>query len=126
VLDQLVDRIGDVAMIAGLWVLGAPGPLCAAAAMLTLLDESIRSSAGAAGMVEIGVVTLPERPARLVVGGLSLAAAGIVPSAAALTVTVGAALWTAMTLVTTVQLVVNVRRRLRGQPRKVLDADPGD
>ncbi|WP_328306274.1 CDP-alcohol phosphatidyltransferase family protein [Actinomycetospora sp. NBC_00405] len=126
VLDQLVDRIGDVAMIAGLWVLGAPGPLCAAAAVLTLLDESIRSSAGAAGMVEIGVVTLPERPARLVVGGLSLAAAGIVPSAAAPIVTVGAALWTVMTLVTTVQLVVNVRRRLRGQPRKVLDADPGD
>ena len=60
------------------------------------------------------------------VGGLTLAAAGIVPSAAALIVTVGAALWTAMTLVTTVQLVVNVRRRLRGQPRKVLDADPGD
>ena len=126
VLDQLVDRIGDVAMIAGLWVLGAPGPLCAAAAVLTLLDESVRSSAGAAGMVEIGVVTLPERPARLVVGGLSLAAAGIVPSAAAPIVTIGATLWTAMTLASTVQLVVNVRRRLRGQPRKVLDADPGD
>lgn len=125
VLDQLVDRIGDVAMIVGLWVLGAPGPLCAAAAVLTLLDESIRSSAGAAGMVEIGVVSLPERPARLVVGGLSLAGAGIVPPAAALIVTVGAALWTAMTLVATVQLVVNVRRRLHGQPRKVLDADPG-
>jgi CDP-diacylglycerol--glycerol-3-phosphate 3-phosphatidyltransferase len=126
VLDQLVDRIGDVAMIAGLWVLGAPGPLCAAAAVLTLLDESIRSSAGAAGMVEIGVVSLPERPARLVVGGLSLAAAGAVPSAAALIVTVGATVWTAMTLAATVQLVVNVRRRLHGQPRKVLDADPGD
>ncbi len=126
VLDQLVDRIGDVAMIAGLWVLGAPGPLCTAAAVLTLLDESIRSSAGAAGMVEIGVVSLPERPARLVVGGFSLAAAGIVPPAAALIVTVGAALWTAMTLVATVQLVVNVRRRLHGQPRKVLDADPGE
>jgi phosphatidylglycerophosphate synthase len=126
VLDQLVDRIGDLSMIAGLWVLGAPGPLCAGAAVLTLLDESIRSSAGAAGMVEIGVVSIPERPARLLIGGFSLAAAGIVPSAGALLVTIGAGLWVIVTAAATVQLVINVRRRLHDQPRKVHDADHGD
>ena len=123
VLDQLVDRVGDVSMIAGLWFLGAPGPWCAAAAVLTLLDESIRSGAGAAGMVEIGVVSIPERPTRLVIGGLSFAAAGVVPSAAALVVTVGAAVWAILTLLATVQLVVNVRRRLLGMPRKVTGTD---
>jgi phosphatidylglycerophosphate synthase len=126
VLDQLVDRIGDLSMIAGLWALGAPGPLCAGAAVLTLLDESIRSSAGAAGMVEIGVVSIPERPARLLIGGFSLAAAGLVPSVAGLLVTIGGGLWVIVTAAATVQLVINVRRRLRGQPRKVHGADHGD
>ncbi len=127
VLDQLVDRIGDLSMVAGLWALGAPGPLCAAAAVLTILDESIRGSAAAERMSEVGLVTIPERPTRLLIGGLSFAAAGIVPSAAGVITTVGAALWAVLTLVNTVQLVVNVRRRLVGVPRNVArDAGEGD
>ncbi|PVZ05355.1 CDP-alcohol phosphatidyltransferase family protein [Actinomycetospora cinnamomea] len=117
VLDQLVDRIGDVAMVVGLWALGAPGPVCAAAAVLTVLDESIRSSASAAGLTEVGLVAVAERPVRLLLGGLALAAAGAVPSAAMPIVTAGAALWAFLSLLATVQLVVNVRRRLRGRPR---------
>jgi phosphatidylglycerophosphate synthase len=128
VLDQLVDRIGDLSMVAGLWLLGAPGPLCAAAAILTIFDESIRGSAAAEGMSEVGLVTIAERPTRLLIGGLSFAAAGIVPSVAALITTVGAALWAVLTVTATVQLVVNVRRRLRGLARNVArdhDEQPG-
>jgi CDP-diacylglycerol--glycerol-3-phosphate 3-phosphatidyltransferase len=126
ILDQLVDRIGDVSMIVGLWALGAPGPLCAAAAVLTLLDEATRGGAAAEGMSEIGLVTIAERPTRLLIGGISFAAAGAVPSAAILVVTVGAALWAVITLGTTVQLVVNIRRRLRDLPRNVARADGDD
>ena len=126
VLDQLVDRIGDVGMLVGLWALGAPGPVCAAAAVLTILDESIRSSASATGMSEIGLVTIAERPTRLVLGGVSLAAAGAVPSVVVPVVTVGAGLWAVLALLATVQLVVNVRRRLRGRPRDVRGSEESD
>jgi CDP-diacylglycerol--glycerol-3-phosphate 3-phosphatidyltransferase len=109
-------------MVTALWLLGAPGPVCAAAAVLTVLDESIRSSASAAGMAEIGVVTVAERPSRLVIGGVALAVAGVVPSVAVLVVTVAAGLWALLALLATTQLVVNVRRRLRGRPRHPGDA----
>lgn len=119
VVDQLVDRVGDLAMVAGLWALGAPGPLCAAAAVLTLLGESIRASAAAEGLGGVGLVTVPERPTRLVVGGVALLVAGVVPGVAATTATVAATVWTALAVVATAQLVVNVRRRLRGRARNV-------
>jgi phosphatidylglycerophosphate synthase len=126
ILDQLVDRVGDVSMLVGLWALGAPGPVCAAAAVLTLFDESVRASAAAEGMSEIGLVTIAERPTRLLIGGVSLAAAGALPSVAEQLVTLGAALWAVTAVVVTVQLVVNVRRRLRNLPRNVARADTGD
>ncbi|GLZ49833.1 hypothetical protein Acsp06_60180 [Actinomycetospora sp. NBRC 106375] len=117
VLDQLVDRVGDLAMIGGLWALGAPGPVCAAAAVLTILDEAIRSSASAAGVAEVGLVTFAERPTRLVLGGVSFAAAGVVPTAAVPVATVGASIWLVLAAFATLQLVINVRRRLLGVPR---------
>lgn len=119
VLDQLVDRVGDLGMVVGLWVLGAPGPLCAVAAVLTVLDESIRGGAAAEGVGGVGLVSFPERPARLVIGGLALLVAGAAPGVAVTTVTVAAAIWTLLAVVATVQLVVNVRRQLRGRPRNV-------
>ncbi|WP_433782063.1 CDP-alcohol phosphatidyltransferase family protein [Actinomycetospora sp. CA-101289] len=127
ILDQLVDRVSDLAMIVALWALGAPGPVCAAAAVLTVLDESVRASAAAEGMAEVGLVTIAERPARLLIGGLSLAAAGVVPSVGVYVVTGGAALWAVLALVAAVQLVVNVRRRLHGRKRNVaLAAESGE
>ena len=128
VLDQLVDRIGDLSMVTGLWLLGAPGPVCAAAAVLTIFDESIRGSAAAEGMSEIGLVTIAERPTRLLIGGFSFAAAGVVPVHGALVATIGATLWLVLAVAATIQLVVNVRRRLRGLARNVArdhDEQPG-
>ena len=119
VVDQLVDRVGDLSMVAGLWALGAPGPLCSVAAVLTVLDESIRGGAAAEGVGGVGLVSFPERPARLVIGGVALFAAGVVPDVAPTTVTVAAAIWTLLAVVATVQLVVNVRRHLHGRPHTV-------
>ena len=119
VLDQLVDRIGDLSMVTGLWLLGAPGPLCAAAAVLTIFDEAVRGSAAAEGMSEVGLVTIAERPTRLLIGGVSFAVAGIVPIVAGYVAAVGAAIWVVLAVAATVQLIVNVRRRLRGLARNV-------
>ncbi|MCD2195382.1 CDP-alcohol phosphatidyltransferase family protein [Actinomycetospora endophytica] len=126
ILDQLVDRVGDLSMLVGLWFLGAPGPVCAAAGALTLLDESIRASAAAEGMSEKGLVVIAERPTRLVIGGVTLATAGVVPSVAVPVVTVGAAIWAVVAVLATTQLIVNVGRRLRGVPRNVVRAEQGD
>lgn len=123
ILDQVVDRVGDLGMVTGLWLLGAPGPLCAAAAVLTMFDESVRSSAGAEGVAEVGLVTVAERPSRLVIAGLSFLVAGVVPAVAAPAVAVGASLWALLALVSALQLLVNIRRRLRGVPRNVARAD---
>ncbi|WP_166660047.1 CDP-alcohol phosphatidyltransferase family protein [Actinomycetospora succinea] len=123
VVDQLVDRVGDLSMVAGLWALGAPGPLCAVAAVLTVLDEAIRGGAAAEGVGGVGLVSFPERPARLVIGGVALLGAGVVPSVAGTTVTVAAGLWTLLAVVATVQLVVNVRRQLLGRPRNVAERE---
>jgi phosphatidylglycerophosphate synthase len=124
VMDQLVDRLSDLSMLAGLWAVGAPGALCAAGAVLTVLDEATRGSAAAEGVAEVGLVTIAERPSRLLVGGLGLAVAGIAPAIAVPAVTVAAGLWTLLAVVATVQLVVNVRRRLLGLARNVAREDP--
>jgi len=124
VVDQLVDRVGDLSMVVGLWALGAPGPLCAAAAVLTLLGEAVRAGAAAEGVGGVGLVSFPERPARLVLGGVGLLVAGVVPAVAAAAATVAAAIWTLLAVVAMVQLVVNVRRQLHGRPRNV--GDPGN
>jgi phosphatidylglycerophosphate synthase len=123
VLDQLVDRVSDLSMLVGLWAVGAPGPLCAAGAVLTVLDEAVRGGAAAEGVAEVGLVTIAERPSRLLVGGLGLAVAGAVPALGVPTATVAAGLWTLLAVVATAQLVVNVRRRLRGVARNVARTD---
>jgi hypothetical protein len=60
-----------------------------------------------------------------VIGSLSLAVAGAVPADAALVATVGAAAWAVLAAGATLQLVVNVRRRLHGLPRNVARAEDG-
>lgn len=67
VLDGVADRVSDAAFVAVLWVLGAPAALCVAAVLLGWLQEYTRARAGMAGMSDIGVLTVNERPTRVVV-----------------------------------------------------------
>jgi CDP-diacylglycerol--glycerol-3-phosphate 3-phosphatidyltransferase len=114
VLDSAVDRISDAAYVVAFWALGAPGWLCALAAFLMLLQEYIRARAGAAGMNEVGVVTVWERPTRVIATAAFLLGAGLYPGAAEAWAAVAAWFWTAAGLVGLVQLTVVVRRRLAG------------
>jgi len=116
VLDSVVDRLGELLYLLALWLLGAPGGLCVAAGVLAFLLEYARARAGAAGLAEIGVVTVWERATRIVVtafgllaaGALGLLAAPLVPWAAGVT----AAAWVGLGAVGVVQLLVVLRRRL--------------
>ena len=71
VLDPLADRVSDVAFVAALFLLGGPDPLCVALVVLTLLHESLRASARAAGMPGVGAVTVWERPSRVIVAAFT-------------------------------------------------------
>lgn len=74
VLDSSADRVADVLLVVTLVVLGAPLWLGAALVVLTLLLESVRATAQAAGLVGPGVITVWERPSRVIV---AVAGAGL-------------------------------------------------
>ena len=74
------------------------------------LQEYARARAGAVGMTEVGVVTVWERPTRVIVTATFLAAAALLGQPWAL---LGAAAWTGLGLVGLAQLLVVGRRLLR-------------
>lgn len=116
VYDSLADRIGEAAWLVAFWLVGAPGALVAAAGALSWLHEYVRARAVAAGMREIGAVTVGERPTRVcvTVGGLLLAGlTGLIqPDLAAGTITMATAVWVLLAAFGLGQLLSAVRRAL--------------
>ncbi len=114
VLDSLVDRLSDGAYLVALWLLGAPAWLCVLAGVVTMMQEYLRARAGNAGLTELGVVTVAERPTRVIITAFALFGAGAVPDHGAAAVTVGAAVWLALGTGGFGQLAGSVRRDLPG------------
>jgi phosphatidylglycerophosphate synthase len=112
VLDSLADRLSDAAYLLPLWLLGAPGPVCVAGGSLMALQEYARARAGNAGMGEIGVVTVWERPTRVILTAFLLLGCGLVVTHADLIATLGAAAWITLGTVGLTQLLVVAHRRL--------------
>ncbi len=116
VYDSLADRIGEAAWLVAFWLVGAPGALVAAGGALSWLHEYVRARAIAAGMREIGAVTVGERPTRVCVaiGGLVLAGlTGLIePDLAAGTITMATAVWVLLAAFGLGQLLSAVRRAL--------------
>jgi CDP-diacylglycerol--glycerol-3-phosphate 3-phosphatidyltransferase len=116
VIDSVADRVGELAWLAAFWVAGAPGWLVVAGGAVSWLHEYLRARAAAAGMPDIGVVTVGERPTRvsvaisgLLVGGV----AGFVHSDWSVPVVVVAAgAWLALAVIGFGQLIGAVRHRL--------------
>jgi CDP-diacylglycerol--glycerol-3-phosphate 3-phosphatidyltransferase len=113
VLDSACDRLADAAYLLALWRLGAPAGLSVAAGAALGLLEYVRARAGNAGLGEIGVVTVGERPTRIVVAAVALLCAGLYPAAAVLAAGLGAAATFGVSGVGLVQLALVVRRLLR-------------
>jgi phosphatidylglycerophosphate synthase len=113
VLDSAVDRCCDGLYLVALWAVGAPGVVCVGAGAAMGLAEYVRARAGAAGMSEVGVVTVFERPTRVIVTAAFLLGAAIYSSHAQGWATAGAWAWLGLGLVALVQLVPVIRRRLR-------------
>lgn len=108
-LDSVTDRIGDLVLVLALGLAGAPWQVCVAGGVLMFLLEYARARAAVAGMAEVGVVTVWERPTRVIVTATFLAAAALLgdPWPA-----LGAWVWIGLGVVGLVQLTVVVRRRL--------------
>lgn len=112
VLDALGDRVADVLYLLALGLLGAPGWLVAAAAAVVVAQEYVRARAGQAGMAEVGVVTVAERPTRVIVAAFTLAACGVLAAQAGPLATVGVAVLLALQAVGLVQVLLAARRGL--------------
>lgn len=65
VYDSVADRVSELAWLVAFWLAGVPGWLVVAAGAVSWLQEYARARATAAGMSEIGVVTVAERPTRV-------------------------------------------------------------
>lgn len=111
VLDSTADRVSDLAYLAALWLAGAPAGVCVAGGALMFLLEFVRARAGAAGMSEVGVITVWERPTRVIVTAAFLFCAGVF--ADDVWASLGAAAWVGLGVVGLGQLLVVVRRTLR-------------
>ncbi len=111
-LDAVCDRVADAAYGVALWALGAPGWLALSWVGLGFLAEYAR----ARGQVLLGgpvdVVTVGERPTRIVVSAFALEACGVLTGRAADLATVGAAAGAGTALVGLAQLAAALRRRL--------------
>jgi CDP-diacylglycerol--glycerol-3-phosphate 3-phosphatidyltransferase len=109
VLDSTSDRVSDLCLVAALWAAGAPALAGVLGGSLMVVQEYVRASAAAAGMRDVGVVTVWERPTRVIVTSTFLAAAALRgdPWPA-----LGAWAWVVLGVVGVVQLGVVVRRRL--------------
>ena len=114
VLDSVTDRICDALYLTALWVLGAPGGWCVLGGVLMGLHEYTRARAAAAGMSEIGVVTVWERPTRVIVTAVFLGCAGAYPGGDRLWAGMAVAAWVGLGVIGLGQLLVVVRRRLGG------------
>jgi phosphatidylglycerophosphate synthase len=111
VYDSVADRLGEIGWLAAFWVAGTPVWLVVAAGAVSWLHEYTRARATAAGMTEIGVVTVGERPTRVSVAISGLLLAGVFGWPATV-VTVATAAWLVLAVIGLTQLAVAVRRAL--------------
>lgn len=118
VLDSVVDRLTEVAYLAAVVLVGGTAGwwvgVAVACGGLFWLHEYLRARAAGAGAGEVGVVTVAERPQRVIVLAVALHVAGVVPGGAALAVAVGLVAMLVLGVVGLGQLAVGVVGRLAG------------
>ena len=115
--DAMADRLSEAAWLLALWLAGVPGILVAACGALSWLHEYARARAAAAGMSGVGVVTVAERPTRVILSvvalGLGGAASVVSDRLAAGVMTIVVAVWVLLGLLGGARLLTAIRTALR-------------
>jgi CDP-diacylglycerol--glycerol-3-phosphate 3-phosphatidyltransferase len=109
VYDSLADRVSEAGWLVALWLVGAPPWLAVLAGALSWLHEYLRARAAVSGLVGVGVVTVAERPTRIIVTVAGL----LLGSLTAVAATVATAGWVVLAAVGFGQLFLKVHRALR-------------
>jgi CDP-diacylglycerol--glycerol-3-phosphate 3-phosphatidyltransferase len=112
-LDAVADRVADAALYLALWAVGGEPWLVGAAAVVAYVHEYARARAAALGQPDVGVITVSERPTRVIVVTMFLLGAGLYPVTAGRWGTAGAGVSTVLGAFALVQLTLAVRRALR-------------
>ena len=112
VADALADRLADTAYLLALWLLGAPGWLVGLGAGITFLQEYLRARAAGLGVTENGIITVWERPTRVLLVAFLLLGGGVRPGHADGIATIGAAAALALSLIGLAQLLPSLHRSL--------------
>ncbi|MGU3433961.1 CDP-alcohol phosphatidyltransferase family protein [Actinomycetes bacterium M1A6_2h] len=112
VIDSVADRCCDLLFFACLAVAGAPLPLVAALSVSTMLQETARARATAAGLTDIAVITVWERPSRVITTVVTLGAVVLVPAQAQISTVVGSVVGAALAVVGLTQFLVVAHRDL--------------
>jgi CDP-diacylglycerol--glycerol-3-phosphate 3-phosphatidyltransferase len=118
-VDSLGDRVAEALFGLALYEAGAPWQLCALAVACGWLQEYARARAAAGGVTDILVVTVAERPTRVIATVVGLLAAGALGGNAVgefdaeTAAFCGTVVWVALGLVGFVQLLHALRRELR-------------
>lgn len=113
VLDSMVDRTAEVLYLIAAWIAGAPAGVAVACGVAFGLLEYLRARAGNAGVDHAKVITVGERPQRVICCALAIGLAGWAPDSAALLGGGALGVLLALSLGGLAQLSVAVRRDLR-------------
>jgi CDP-diacylglycerol--glycerol-3-phosphate 3-phosphatidyltransferase len=109
VFDSVADRVGDTALLVGLGLASDSLWPAAAAAFVAFLQEYARARAGVVGFTEIGVISISERPTRVLVTGLFLVGASI---AGSMWADIGSWVALVLSVVGFAQVLLAIRSRL--------------
>ncbi len=116
VLDSAADRLSDAFFVAALYLCGASAWLCVVAVSANWFLEYLRARAGNAGVGEVGVVTVGERPTRVLAAGFGLLGFQVLGRRSVWPLNLGAGLIVGACSVAVIQLAVYLRHAL-AEPR---------
>ena len=112
-LDSMVDRVVDVAIAAMLVFAGADALVVLIAVTLTLVHEYMRARAASVGYRLVGVVSVAEKPTRIILGVVAFTACSVVPGHAPAFTTISAWVWLWLAFIGVTQLFTSYRKALR-------------
>lgn len=113
VLDSVADRVTDALFLTAAWAVGAPAWLAVVTGVAAFLLEYMRARAGNAGADHVEVITLGERPQRIICCAIAVGLAGLVPDRAAVPASSSIAILLALSVLGLAQLTWAVHRQLR-------------